>query len=220
MADRDQLFALQFRATAGGQAVRNTFHVRQNPTAGHVDAAHLQALLADANTTTLINAYKGILRTSDTLDVVLARGVEDPLDPSFVPVEAALVLNAAGTRAVPAAGGPTGLSMVVGLYTDTSGRRYMGRFWPPPPIDQTAFSGTVISTGHVYYTAVNAFVTQLVKTTYPSGAGHYGGAWNDNDLAVWSRRAASIPADPQYARVTDIQPKLQVHYLRSREARQ
>lgn len=218
MAAIQDVFSLSFRSTVNTQLVANTFHVRQNPTAGNVDAAHLTALLADANTTSLITAYRAMLTTSDTLDVLVARLVHDPQFPNDPRAEAARTVGLAGTRAPADTREPTGLCGLITLGTDLAGRRYRGRVFLPPILDsQQIANGGTIGTGSAYRTAITAFIAELTKTMYPSGAGHYGGAWNDNDLCIYSLRARTLIADPYYARVTSAVSKPPLHYLRSRE---
>lgn len=214
----NDVFSLSFRSTVGTQLVANTLHVRQNPTAGNVDAAHLTALLADANTTSLITAYRAMLTTGDTLDVLVARLVHDPLFPDEPRAEAARTVGLAGTRAPGDTREPTGLCGLITLGSDLAGRRYRGRIFLPPVIDslQIANGGT-IGASSAYRTNINAFITELNKTMYPSGAGHYGGSWNDNDLCIYSLRARTLDVGPFYARVTSAVAKPPLHYLRSRE---
>lgn len=217
MAAISDIFSLQFRSTIrGGVLVANTFHVRQNPTAGGVDAAHLTALLADANTTTLITKYRDLLTTADTLDAVVARQVPDPLFPADPRAEAARAVGSAGTRSNANYACDQALCAVVTLGTDLAGRRYRGRFFVPPVLEDQLQNGGQFNTAGSYWTGLTGFLTELAKTMYPAGAGHYGGAWNDNDLCVYSMTARRVDASPYYARVVAATRINKQHWLRSR----
>lgn len=219
MADPiDDVFALQFLSTIGGQKVANTFHVRQNPTAGAVDAAHLVALLASTGMDSLVTAYRALIPTvSNTLDAVVARLVPDPLNPDEPRAEAVRSVGLAGTFST-AIDAPLEVCLVVTLGTDLAGRRYRGRFFTPPIASASTISGENITAG-TYWTNLAAFLTELAKTMYPSGASHYGGAWNDNDLVVYSKRARALDVGPYYARVTAATRRQRLHWLRSRGPR-
>lgn len=215
MAAIKDVFTLQFRSTVGGQLVSNTFHVRQNPTAGDVDAAHLIALLASTGTDSLVTAYRGVLSTGGTLDDVVCRLVPDPLFPDEPRAEAVRTVGLAGTGSRPF-NLPLECCAVLTVGTDLAGRRYRGRAFMPPALEQAQVSQESFSTSGSYWAAITSLVNELVKTTYPSGASHYGGAWNDNDLCIYSLAARAADASPYYARVTGFTRRARVHWLRSR----
>lgn len=206
---------LQFQARLkSGQAVRNTLHFRRNPTAGSVDATWLTAWLADANTTTLITAYRAVLATTDALEGVLGRATRDPSDPDEDRDEAFRPVDLVGTRVISGAGSPDELTGIMKLTGDLAGRRFRGRLWLPPPSQATLIVDESMNTG-TYRTAITNFMAELVKTTYPSGGAHYGGAWNDVDLIVFSR-AGRLANATYYARVTTLAIPFKLHWLRSR----
>jgi hypothetical protein len=212
----NDIMELQFQSrNGGGQAYRNTFHFRRNPTAGSIDATFLQALAADSNTDALADAYEGLLTTTDRLDGILLRATRDPTDPGAERDEAFLVRDAIGTRAVGSTQTPVELGCLLKLSTDLAGRRYRGRSWLPPILDTAQVIAENRSTTGTYHTKIAALITQLLKTTYPSGAGHYGGSWNDLDMVVFSRKAR-IEEDTYYARVTSIVSPAKIRWLRSR----
>ena len=209
------VFTLGFRSTVRGQLVANTFHVRQNPTAGAVDADHLVALLADSNTDTLVTKYRAILPTEGTLDYLVARLVPDPQFPDDPRAEAARTIGSAGTYAS-AGAAPTEACLVLSLGTDVAGRRYRGRVFLPPFDDRTIMSGEDVTASGTYWTNLTSFLAELAKTMYPSGAGHYGGAWNDNDLCIYSLKARTEDVGAYMARVTAAVRRPRIHWLRSR----
>jgi hypothetical protein len=213
----NDIATLQFQARlSDGQAVRNTLHFRRNPTAGDVDATWLSSWVGDANTTTLLNAYKAILRSTDRLEGILARATRDPSDPTADRDEAYRVVDAAGTRTPPSTAGPDEATTIIEVSGDLAGRRFRGRNWMPPPLDGPAISGGefIVATS-TYWVNVLAFLVELTKTTYPSGAGHYGGAWNDCDLVVFSRRGR-LAGSTYYARARAVTGDTKVRWLRSR----
>lgn len=191
-------------------------HFRRNPSAGNVDATWLAAWVADANSTTLINAYKAILRSTDRLEGVLVRATRDPSDPTADRDEAYRVIDAAGTRTPASSSGPDEATCLIEVSGDLAGRRYRGRNWMPPPLDGPAISnGEFIAPTSTYWVNVLAFLTELTKTTYPSGGAHYGGAWNDCDMVVFSR-AGRLAGGTYYARARAVSGDTKVRWLRSR----
>lgn len=215
MAAFSDIFEVQFQARdGGGQAFRNTLHFRRNPTAGAVDATFLAALAGDANTTTLRTKYLAILTASQRLDGILFRATRDPLFPDDERDEFYFVSNALGTRTDPTNKAPIELGCIVKLSGDLAGRRYRGRNWLPPIMDRDQIVGESRSAGG-YETAINAYLAELVKTTYPSGGSHYGGNWNDVDMVVYSRKARAED-ETYYARVATIQSTNKLRWLRSR----
>ena len=217
MAEIKDVFSLSFRSTIAGQLVANTFHVRQNPTAGDVDATHLQSLLNDANTTALKNAYKACIPSTGTLDVLVARLVPDPQFPDADRAEAARTIGEAGTFTSDQRD-PPGLCALLTLGTDLAGRRFRGRVFMPPSLDSTVLNTGIFVASGTYWTNFTAFITELSKTMYPSGAGHYGGAWNDNDLCVYSLTARKESDSARYyARVVAATRRQAPHWLRSRQ---
>lgn len=215
MAAFTDVFSFGFRADIGGQLVANTLHVRQNPTAGAVDAAHLTALLADTNTDALVTKYRAIMPTTGTLVSLVARLAPDPQFPDDPRAEAVRAIGLAGTYSGDGAA-PLEMCLVLTLGTDVAGRRYRGRMFLPPWRDRAQVSGEVVDVTSTYWSNVGLFATELAKTMYPSGAGHYGGAWNDNDLCVYSLRARAANVGPYYARVTSATRRSRIHWLRSR----
>jgi hypothetical protein len=207
---------LQFQAhLADGQAIRNTLHFRRNPTAGSVDATWLTAWVADSNTTTLMTKYKAILRSTDRLDGVLGRATRDPSNPTADRDEAFRTDDQPGTRVVAGNVSPDELTGILKLSGDLAGRRYRGRIWLPPPMNQTDVQGENYYDAGAYGLAVDAFVTELNKTLYTSGAGHYGGSWNDVDMVVFSR-VGRLAGGTYYSRVSSISKPRKFHWLRSR----
>jgi hypothetical protein len=202
-----------------GQAVRNSLHFRRNPSAGDVDDAFLTALLADANTTTLINAYLQVLRTVDTLDGVLARATHDPLFPDDDRPEAYKNVGTGGARTASGTRGPDELGLLLKLSGNLAGRRFRGRSWIPPSGLQGDVNGENVYTPSNYYLKAVLYMAELVKTTYPSGASHYGGGWNDVDMVVFSRKGR-LEDETYYSRVSGIQLPLKLHWLRSRNPTQ
>jgi hypothetical protein len=216
MAAFEDIATLQFQARlASGQAVRNTFHFRRNPSAGDVDATWLTAWLADANTTTLINAYRGILRTADRFEGLLGRATRDPQNPGDERDEAYRAEDTAGTRGDAGTLAPDELTCILKVSGDLAGRRYRGRCWLPPPNQQGSINGENITSPATYRTNVLAFMAELVKTTYPSGGSHYAGQWNDVDMVVFSR-AGRLADSTYYARVSSLAAPPKLHWLRSR----
>jgi hypothetical protein len=216
----EDIATLQFQAhLEDGQAVRNTWHFRRNPSAGDVDATWLTAWLADSNTTTLINAYLQVLRTVDTLDGVLGRATVDPTDTSADRDEAFRTSGTGGARTASGTRGPDELGMMLKISGDLAGRRYRGRTFLPPSGLQGDIVGENVYTSSNYYAKVLLFVAELVKTTYPSAGSHYGGQWNDVDMVVFSR-AGRLANATYYARVSGIQAPLKMHWLPSRNPTQ
>jgi hypothetical protein len=216
MAAFQDILDFQFQATLGdGQAVRNTLHFRRNPSAGDVDATFLTALLADANTTTLLNAWRAMLLTTGRLDGVLARATKDPLFPNDDRDEAFRVEDFAGSHATAGDAAPDELGGLAKISGDLAGRRWRGRIWLPPVGNAGEVIGENYKPAGTYGVAVDAFRTQLLKTTYTSGAGHYGGQWNDVDLVVFSRKGRQLD-ETYYSRVPAIQMPRKLHWLRSR----
>jgi hypothetical protein len=179
-----------------------------------VDATWLTAWLADSNTTTLITAYEAILTAGDRLEGVLGRATRDPTDPGADRDEAFRATDAPGTRTNPTTAAPDELTTILKLTGDLAGRRYRGRLWLPPSKGQGDIVGELVNAG-TYRTACTAFMAELVKTTYPSGASHYGGQWNDVDMVVFTR-AGRLAGGTYYARVSAIAAPLKLHWLRSR----
>lgn len=209
------IFDLQFQARlASGQAVRNTLHFRRNPSAGEVDAAFLSALAGDASTTTIKNAYKGILGTTSALEGILLRATADPQDPGADRDEFFRAVDEVGTRALSGSSSPDELTTILKLSGDLAGRRFRGRLWLPPPSQQSFIVGESINTG-AYRTATEAFLTEINKTMYTSAGGHYGGNWNDVDLVVFSKRGR-VADETYYARVANGQLPFKLYWLRSR----
>jgi hypothetical protein len=216
MAAFEDILDMQFQARLGdGQAVRNTLHFRRNPSAGDVDATFLTALAADGNTGTLATAYRAMMGPTTRLEGILFRATRDPLFPSADRDEAFRVVDAAGTRSLSGAVAPDELTLILKESGDLAGRRWRGRTWLPPANEVGVISGEYVSVGSSYYTSILAFRTELLKTTYPSGAGHYGGSWNDVDMVVFSRRGRSLD-ETYYARVSSIEAPTKLHWLRSR----
>jgi hypothetical protein len=216
MAAFEDIATLQFQShLPSGQAVRNSFHFRRNPSAGDVDATWLAAWLADANTTTLITAYRALLKPASRLDGLLGRATQDPLNPGDERDEAYRSIDLAGTGTAPAQYTPDELTVITKLNGDLAGRRFRGRVWLPPVHNQTEVLGENVSQVAAYWTAVVAFMAELTKTTYPSGGSHYGGAWNDCDMVVFSRKGRAVD-DTYYARVSGIGTGAKLHWLRSR----
>lgn len=216
----EDIATLQFQShLASGQAIRNSLHFRRNPSAGNVDATWLTAWLADANTTSLINAYKAVLRTVDTLDGVLGRATQDPTDTAADRDEAYRDVGALGTRVETGTGAPDELTVLLRLAGDLAGRRFRGRIWMPPAGDQEEISGENAYTGGDWWSTMGSFVAELIKTTYPSGGAHYGGAWNDVDLVVFSRRGR-LAGGTYYARVSGLSRPSKLRWLRSRDPSQ
>jgi hypothetical protein len=210
----------QFQARLGdGQAVRNTLHFRRNPSAGDVDAGFLVNLLADANTTTLLNAWRATLPDTGRLDGVLARATKDPLFPSDDRDEAFRTEDFAGSHAGAGDPAPSELGAILKISGDLAGRRWRGRIWLPTVMNAGEIIGENYKPAGTYGTAVDAFRVQLLKTTYPSGGAHYGGAWNDVDLVVFSRRGRALDAT-YYSRVPGLQAPRKLHWLRSRNPTQ
>lgn len=208
---------LQFQAhhIPTGQAYRNTFHFRRNPTAGSVDATWLQAWLADANTTLLVNSYKAILTANDRLDGVLGRATQDPTDSDADRDEGFRVEGVAGTRSAGGIQAPIEACILMKLSGDLAGRSYRGRVFLPPGQDRGSLDGENWDSVSAYVGTCSNFRLELLKTTYTSGAGHYGGAWNDVDMVVFSR-TRRIAGDTYYARVPAIALPRRVRWLRSR----
>lgn len=207
---------MQFQShDVGGQAFRNTIHVRKNPSSGVVDAGFLTGLGAASGTTSLSTAYRGILTTAQRLDGILLRATRDPSNPDAERDEFFLVVDALGTRSNPGTTTPLELGAILKLSGDLAGRRYRGKIWLPPIMDPGQVTGENRSTGGGYSTAIASFITELTKTTYPSGAGHYGGSWNDSDLCVFSRRAR-LAGSTYYARVSGLSSPTKLRWLRSR----
>jgi hypothetical protein len=217
MAAFTDIATLQFQAhLSDGQAIRNTLHFRRNPTAGSVDATWLADWLAASGTTSLVTAYRAILRSTDRLDGMLARATRDPSNPGDERDESFSEIDLAGTRTPASTAGPDELTTLLKVNGDLAGRRYRGRLWLPPPLDGAATSGgEYIVTSTTYWTNVGAFLTELGKTLYTAGAGHYSGAWNDVDMVVFSR-AARLAGDTYYARVPSVGRSTKLHWLRSR----
>lgn len=216
----DDIATLQFQATlASGQAVRNTFHFRRNPSAGDVDATWLTAWLNDANMTTLANAYAAVMRNGDTLTGILGRATADPTDTAADRDEAFRALTTDGGRTATGTRAPDELGVILKLTGDLAGRRYRGRSWLPPAGLQGEIVGENAYTSGQYWAKALLYRTELLKTTYPSGAGHYGGQWNDVDMVVFSR-AGRLAGGTYYARVSGIELPGKLHWLRSRNPTQ
>jgi hypothetical protein len=216
MAAFQSILTMQFQGVSwSGQAWRNTYHFRKNPTSGNVDATFLTALAADSNTTSLINKYLACLTVLQRLDGVLVRATRDPLFPGDDRDEAFRQVDAPGTRATPSGIAPEELGAMLKLAGDLAGRRFRGRIWLPPIVDRGVVNGESYDFTSGYATAVANLASDLTKTTYPSGAGHFGGSWNDVDMIVFSRKGRSLD-QTYYARVSAIQRPPKVHWLRSR----
>lgn len=214
MAAFTDIATLQFQGhTASGQATRNTLHFRRNPSAGQVDATWLTAWLADSNTTALQTAYLKLFRTAGRLDGILARAERDPLNPNDDRDEAFKVVDLAGTGSAASTSSPDEAGVILKLNGDLAGRRFRGRIWLPPINDNGSIAGELAAGSYV--TNADLLRDELVKTTYPSGASHYGGQWNDVDLVVFSRRGRSLD-ERYYARVSGISVPRKIHWLRSR----
>lgn len=215
VAEITDVFTLGFRSTVRGQQVANTFHVRQNPTAGPVDVTHLRALLADAFTDTLILRYRGLLPTVGTLDYVIARLVHDPQFPDAPRPEAIRNVAQAGTFAS-ADDDALELCAVLTLGTELAGRRYRGRQFAPPPLEKAQHDDESWDPAGGWWANFGTWEGELSKTCTDAGAAHYGGAWNDNDLCVYSLRARQLAVDPYYARVISRTRRGRLRWLRSR----
>jgi hypothetical protein len=216
MAAFEDIATLQFQAhLSSGQAVRNTMHFRRNPSAGDVDATWLASWLAASGTDSLITAYRAMLRTTDRLDGVLARATRDPQFPSDERDEGYRSVDLAGTRTPPSTASPDEETCVLKVNGDLAGRRFRGRMWLPPFKDASGVANEDVVTSISWWTAVLAWIVELKKTTYPSGAGHYSGAWNDCDMVVYSRRGRQDDST-YYARVTEITGSTKARWLRSR----
>lgn len=198
-----------------GTAVRNTWHFRRNPSAGSVEGGWLGDLLASSGTTSLKNAYLAALDTGATLDGILARATRDPLNPGDDRDEKFLAVAAPGTRSPGSTRCPQAICALMKVSGDRAGRRYRGRNFMPPAADRGEILNNVFLAANPYLVALNAFKTELAKTTYASGAGHYSGAWNDCDLIVFSRKGRQA-SGTYYARVPAIDIRPQIHWLRSR----
>jgi hypothetical protein len=207
-------FQLQARLP-DGQAIRNTLHFRRNPSAGDVDATWLAAWLADANTTTLITAYRALFPNTARIEGVLGRATLDPTDTAAERDESYRVVDLAGSLTPSSTFSPDELTAILKINGDLAGRRYRGRLWLPPPLNTGAITGEYVNTAATWWTNVVAWVAELTKTTYPSGGSHYGGAWNDCDMVVFSR-AARLANATYYARVPAVVTGTKLHWLRSR----
>lgn len=217
MAEIDDVAQLQVVITVEGQQMVNTFHVRRNPTAGSTDGDFLQTLLNDSNTLALMNLYKPMLQTGDTVDRIWARQVPDPQFPDAERWEGSRTLALAGTRSATNKDVPLPVCALVKLGTDKAGRRYHGRIFAPPMKSAVNLSGGRLNLGGDYAIAVNAFLVELAKTMFPSGGGHYAGAWNDLDLCIYSLTARRLDAaNIYYARCTAAQLDPVPRFLRSR----
>lgn len=219
MAAFEDIALLQFQARlASGVEIRNTLHFRRNPSAGDVDATWLTAWVNDSNTTTLLNKWAAMVPTTGVVTGLLARAEHDPLNPSADRDEAFRDAFIAGGHGQAGTAAPAELCPLLKLSGDLAGRRYRGRIWLPPMTQTSTVSGENLLGGTTYETVKNAFATDLAKTMYTSGAGHYGGQWNDCDLIVFSRRGRSLD-ETYYARCTSIAGPARLHWLRSRAPR-
>ena len=216
MAAFNDIATMQFQGVSwSGQAWRNTYHFRRNPSAGDVDASWLAAWVADSNTTALKDKYLATLTVLQRLDGILVRATRDPLNPGADRAEAYRQVDAPGTRATPSGITPEELGPMLKLAGDLAGRRFRGRIWLPPLVDRGIVNGESYDFTSAYATAVANLATDLTKTLYTSGAGHFGGQWNDCDMVVFSRRGRSLD-ETYYSRVSSIQRPPKVHWLRSR----
>ena len=216
MAAFEDICTLQFQAVmVDNVEIRNTLHFRRNPSAGDVDATFLTALVADANTNTLVTKWAGMLPTDGVVTGVLARATQDPLNPSADRDEAFRGYALAGTHGVAGVRAPSELTCLMKLTGDLAGRRFRGKNWLPPPQQQADIVGENINGAGTWVTARGLYLTEINKTLYTSGAGHYGGSWNDFDMVVFSRRGRSLD-ETYYARVSAVSMPNRLHWLRSR----
>lgn len=200
-----------------GQAFRNTFAFWGHDTAEGLDPTVLKNFLSSGFMDSLIGAYRAAMSTSSTLDGVLARQVHDPVNPAVSKHEAFRTVALAGTSTA-TLNGPSEPCGVLHLGTDAAGRSAHGRVFLPTVGNRDNMNGEVWDSSIIGLW--NAIATVLVTLTYPSAGSHAGGGAADIDLAVFSatlRRRA--PADLFAFRVTALQVRPRIHWLRSRGPR-
>jgi len=212
--------AIQLGGTflASGQQWRNTFHFWCHDTADSPSAAELKDMLDSAWMSDLVTAYQGLMSGDGTIDGVLARGISDPADPSYIPPEAFKAFSSVGVLG----GGtdaPTAISPLLKINTDSAQRSAHGHvFLPYRGTLSTDSNNNNWDTAASFWTSSLAgIVTQLNKVLYTAGGGHASGAVTDIDLVVYSRARHILAETPFAFRATAVTRSPKVRYLRSRQ---
>jgi hypothetical protein len=212
----DNIYAIQFQAhdIASGQAIRNTFHVRQNPTAGAMTTDLLDGKVAAIAASAIKSSYVNMLTVNQVLDAivgtqVVAANLNDPPD------QHSRSFTSVGPRGTDLAL-PLTMCALMTERSELSGRRYRGRMFLPPASDGAAILTTKWKAAQAYFINCLAFQTELLKLCQTAGAGHLGGALNDNDVVTFSRAAEAAGAQT-WSRVQSLPILSKVHWLRSRE---
>jgi hypothetical protein len=182
--------------------------------ASPVEVSDLTGLLASAWMDGVVAKYLLAISTVDTLDLVLARQVFDPLNPGDTKNEAARVVGTAGSVSV-SNRTATELTQMMKLGSDAAGRSAHGRVFLPWSYDRDQTLGEVFLSATTARST--AIATELLKLAYNSGS-HASGAAADFDLALYSSTLRARDADQYGYRVIAVAPSTRVHWLRSRGA--
>lgn len=217
MAPVPGTIALTIKSTLdGGVVMTNNLHfVWSNTDPTTEELQTVCDAFAATGTNGLADKYKGMLRSVDTLNEFQVTQVPDPAipaDPVLAVVKPVNVVGdqAAGTLTVPRECCPT-----VTLQTGVRGRRFRGRLFLPPPRDPTTLNGEDFLSSSTYWSNLNQFVQQLLKTTAPA-ADHLTGALADLDLSVFSKPEFQHDATHRGTPVLGLRLNKKAHWLRSR----
>lgn len=213
--DVGQFALLQFQGTLPNlNQWRNSYHVWGHDAASPMGVDDIEGLLASSWMTAVIAAYVAALPDASTLDGVLCRQVQDPLNPDDTKNEGFRSVNTAGsvsgTENVPAE-----VCMLLKLGSDAAGKSAHGRVFLPWRLHSDEILGENFIVGSTAFTTATAIATELLKLAYNAGSHATGGAV-DFDLALFSRTRRAANEDQYGYRVTSARVDKRVHWLRSR----
>jgi hypothetical protein len=207
---------LQYGRASGDPVCRNTFHVWGHDDSdgiGH-DAAALRDVLNSTWISELVTAVGESIPSEYAFTGVLARGISDPNDETYVPAEAFVSFDHEGTLG--GADGPAGMQCLLHIGTDVARKGASGRLWIPACSSEVVTNDGAFDVGSSYFANVRDIATKIRTLCYTEGASHAGEEMADLDLVVWSLARMKRGDEPWAARAVDVRAQTRVHWLNSR----
>lgn len=197
-----------------GQAVSNTFHVWQGSSGGSPpDLAELQGLAADIEAW-FATTYKALLPTDATFVQITCRQISDDVA-TDAPLEALLVIAAAGTHTTSSPYAPEAACQCMSIKTPIASKRYRSHLMLPPLWTTGEINGNAIVMSGAYGTAATALAAKFTAGVLPSPT-WTGSHLSNYTLSTYSK-VAQLAGDAPIAFATGVVLQPQVRWLRSRE---